>query len=690
MLGRRTLIVTGYHLATLALLPLLVYFVTLEKQLNTVIFTPHIVAPTNDIFSVYWPNITGNYDQARAAGKTYPAGESKPELILRSFLSNHLLRIDPMTTTGSIVLHGLTIERFGVQRQIDAHELAKHLAKSVDATVRDTGSGLAITSTSRDPQLFLKDLPLPLPSLNDLVILAFLAVFLFSAFVFAGRRYLKSPPEQVRLYLFIAPALLVLLSFAFHWPLPVSFIACGLLFLAGQHTVIALVFSQPKRPSLKQCRAMAFIACFLGLLYYPLWLTLHPSKAFLGSMQELAANQKNAKEPRRFDDIGKKIIKGTEDNLVRHFSFREKLINLNANIKIFGLGFSPSSKAILGQNGMFFEGYGERRIEEDITAQFDNVTDYMGLIPFNNEELEAWRVCLEERYYWLKARGIDYVFALAPSKAMIYPENLPVQILKTKQALNKPTRFDQLSSHLKQHSSVPFVDLSEALLLAKQQAQTANTAAPLPLYYRTDFHWTYYGAFIAYRALIEEIQRRYPAYSFEPSPLSDFTIKVRPDWVHAPFVYALGLNPVLHRNETYLTFMPRPHSIYTSISDFATKGIDDKSIPEHVYNNYGGMPTATRELNNPHGKATTIFVIGDSFSEKYFGFFSAHAQKTVNFRIVYNFFTKPFEQYAPQLVVQEVLNMYLLQKPPTNPPEIRQERIKALTGKTEPADNAKG
>lgn len=690
MLGRRALIVTGYHLATLVLLPLLVYFVALEKQFNTVIFKPHIVAQKNDSFSVYWPDLTGRYDEERATGKAYPAGESKPELILRSFSSNHPLRIDPIASTGSLVLHGLTFERFGVQRQVDAHDLVKHLVKSVDATVRDTGSGLAITSTSLDPQLFFKDLPLPLPSPNDLVILAFLAIFLFAAFVFAGRRLLKSPPKQVRYYLFLAPALLVLLSLAFSWPLPISIMACSLLFFAGQHAVIALAFSQPKRPSLKQCWAIAFIVCFLGLLYYPLWLTLYPSKAFLGSLQELAANQNNAKEPQRFDDVVKKIIKGTENNLVRHFSFREKLINLNANIKIFGLGFSPSSKAILGQNGMFFEGYGERRVEEDITAQFDNVTDYMGLIPFSNEELEAWRVCLEERYYWLKAQGIDYVFALAPSKAMIYPENLPVQILKTKLALNKPTRFDQLSSYLKQHSSVPFVDLSEALLLAKQQAQTANTAVPLPLYYRTDFHWTYYGSFVAYQAIIKEIQRTYPAYRFEPSPLSDFTIKVRPDWVHAPFIYALGLNPVKHRNEPYLTFMPRPHSVYASISDFATKGIDDKSIPEHVYNNYGGVPTATRELNNPRGKATTIFVIGDSFSEKYFGFFSAHAQKTVNFRIVYNFFTKPFEQYAPQLVVQEVLNMYLLQKPPTNPPEIRQERMKALTRKTEPADNTKG
>jgi hypothetical protein len=687
MLRRHTLLVTGYYLATITLLPFLVYFVTLDRQFNSVVCTPHFSASKGGTFSIYWPGDLGGYDESRAAAHRYQEGENQPELYLQSFSERQLLRIDPLAGKGTVHLLGLTLERFGVRSHFQGEDLAQRLVKNIDARVKTTDTGIEITSTSIDPQLYFSGMAPPRPPTRQVVLFIISSLLLCGFLCLTGRYFLKTPPRQAQLHLLIAPVLLVFLSLIFTWPLAVSMTACAFFVVALQHTAAALLVSGTKIPSFRQCTTFVFILCFLGLLYYPLWTTLYPGKALRGAIQELVTNLRHPKDPLAAEDKAKQFIKGIEDNLVRHFSFRDKLINLNATIKIFGLGFSPTSKAILGQNGMFFEGYGERRVEGDITASFDNVTDYMGLIPFTNEELEAWRVCLEERYYWLKQRGIDYVFAIAPSKAIVYEENLPEQILRTKRALNKPTRFEQLSDHLKNHSILPFVDLSEPLRRAKQQAEADGTLTSTPLYYRTDFHWTYYGAFVAYQAIIEEIQKRYPDYQVSPAPVTDFTIKIRPDWVHAPFISVLGLNPVRHRNEKYLTFMPRPNTPYAAIADFGTKGIDDSSIPDHVYNNYAGHMTATRVLENPLGKIPTIFVIGDSFSEKYFGFFSGHAQKTVNFRTIYSFFIRPFEEYAPNLVIQEVLNMYLLQQPPKNPPELREARIAALNQMAETAKN---
>jgi len=64
-------------------------------------------------------------------------------------------------------------------------------------------------------------------------------------------------------------------------------------------------------------------------------------------------------------------------------------------------------------------------------------------------------------------------------------------------------------------------------------------------------------------------------------------------------------------------------------------------------------------------------VIGDSFAEKMVGYFSAHAKTVYNYRTVSRFVTEPIKQYQPQIVVQELLSMYLLDKPPVNPPEIK-------------------
>ena len=114
---------------------------------------------------------------------------------------------------------------------------------------------------------------------------------------------------------------------------------------------------------------------------------------------------------------------------------------------------------------------------------------------------------IEERYCWLKERGIGYVFAIAPSKAQVYSENLSDQILNVKNKLNRSTRYDQLISYLQKNCAVPIVDLRGALRAAK------NEPPDLPLYYRTDFHWNYYGAFIAYQAIIESIMNAYPEYN---------------------------------------------------------------------------------------------------------------------------------------------------------------------------------
>ncbi|HBG17794.1 MAG TPA: hypothetical protein DDY32_00505 [Desulfobulbaceae bacterium] len=665
---RQTVIAGGIFLATLILMPLLVHFVTPGPAIKA-----RLHSPTQSNFAIYWPSDSGAYSFSRVVTDEYADGESEPFLILPPLPIGGMLRIDPISEKGVVTLHGLTIERFGVVCELKADTLAALLVNTVDADVRKTDAGLTINATSADPQLYFKALPAPSAptSLIALFVLLYLLLFL------AAWRFVKDPPNSFKLHFLLGPAVLVLACREYRWPMEIAIPACALFVLAMQHSAAGLASARPRRPHFQEWLASIQVACFLLLIYGPFWSTLSVNRPFLDSIKESLAKIDMAKG---LSESAAVLIKESEARFNRFFLFRNELLEMDANIKIYGMGFSPISKVILGKNGMYFEGYGERKVEEDATAYFDMVTDYMGLIPFSEEQLEAWRICLEERYYWLKERGIDYIFALAPSKAMIYPENLPDRILKTKQALNRPSRFEQLSSYLKQHSTLPFVDLSEPLRRAKEQALADDTLSATPLYYRTDFHWTYYGAYVAYRAILEEIRKSYPAYRMEPTPLQDFSIAARHDWAHELFISALGLDPQKNSNDTYLTFMPRAGSVHASISNFGTRGIDDYSLPDPVANNIEGQQFNLRELENPRGEANTIFIVGDSFSEKYFGFFSAHAKRSVAYRSVYRFVTIPYNTYSPQLVIQEMFNMYLLQKPPYNPKEVRRARVAALDG----------
>lgn len=77
-----------------------------------------------------------------------------------------------------------------------------------------------------------------------------------------------------------------------------------------------------------------------------------------------------------------------------------------------------------------------------------------------------------------------------------------------------PSRMDQLISHLEQtHSPVQILDLRPALLEAKKHQQ---------IYLKTDSHWNDYGAFIAYRVLLDAIKQALPGRKFVPQTLAQF------------------------------------------------------------------------------------------------------------------------------------------------------------------------
>ena len=110
-------------------------------------------------------------------------------------------------------------------------------------------------------------------------------------------------------------------------------------------------------------------------------------------------------------------------------------------------------------------------------------------VPFTRDELEAWRTTLEHTQDWMESHGIAYVFVLAPDKHAVYPELLPASVRR----VGAETRTDALVRYLGDHSTVPVLDLRDALRAAKIRER---------IYHRTDTHWNDRGAFAASQALL--------------------------------------------------------------------------------------------------------------------------------------------------------------------------------------------
>jgi hypothetical protein len=404
-------------------------------------------------------------------------------------------------------------------------------------------------------------------------------------------------------------------------------------------------------------RGMMVAVLFLAVLSYPLF----SNPAYLSASVKEVIREITKKHESRTDQV-LALLQTFPDiyerQVERTFNLPKAFIHFNALVKIYGLGVSPNKNVAYGKNGFYFEGWGARRVEKGVTENFDNIADYMGQIPFSQEELRQWKRALEERLFWLREQGIDYVFVLAPTKAMIYPENLPDNLQAVKKGL---TRYDQLTDFLRNASKIPLIDLKPALLVAKKKR-----SYPL-LFYKTDFHWNFYGAFIAYQAIIDQLRVMFPHYQFEHPEFSEFELSIDRKWAHHRFMDMVGLPVFLHKNEHYITLVPKPGGRYDSALDLPPEGISDVYPPERTLTADDGSSMKIRLILNPDAPVRSILLLGDSFFEKCVYFFSADAQRVLNYRTIVNFPDQILKYEKPDLVIQEILNMFILRPPPQNP-----------------------
>ena len=192
-----------------------------------------------------------------------------------------------------------------------------------------------------------------------------------------------------------------------------------------------------------------------------------------------------------------------------HYGLRAQLIRWNNALRLLVLGESPTSEIVAGPGPSLF------------TTRDRAVDVFRGADPFSERELALWTQVLADRRAWCEARGVKYVFAIAPNKESIYPERFPARFDKI-----GPTRREQLLAHLSARADAQVLDLTDAVRASREEF-----AAQGDVYFPLGTHWNDYGAFAAYRALLGHVGELVPGvrprsvdeFEFAPTDFQDDT-----------------------------------------------------------------------------------------------------------------------------------------------------------------------
>ena len=122
----------------------------------------------------------------------------------------------------------------------------------------------------------------------------------------------------------------------------------------------------------------------------------------------------------------------------------------------------------------------------------DVLEQLAGSITLRPRQLEVWIAALRGRLDWCDRHGAATRFLVIPEKHVVYEDKLP---LFARVSPRRPAMqlLGALNAGLRKTVLYPLDALKAA-------------SAVRPTYFKTDTHWTAYGAYVAYRSLVESLR----------------------------------------------------------------------------------------------------------------------------------------------------------------------------------------
>jgi hypothetical protein len=327
-----------------------------------------------------------------------------------------------------------------------------------------------------------------------------------------------------------------------------------------------------------------------------------------------------------------------------HFGFRGSLIKWNTVATVLWLSSSPDVSSSLDETGGVQHSIDPLR-RTTIKGDGDwfyyfgpgMLDDYRGLSPMSTGELEQWRRGFEGRWRDLAAYGIDYLLVFVPEKQSIYPEHLPDAIER-----HGPSRSEQLATHPLAHSDLPLLYLRPVLERAKAKRRT---------YHRTGTHWNDFGAFEAYRSILERLAPAHPPLN--PPTLADFRLRIERTEAR-PFLSLIGLRTVLSEE---LVLLDPPAAR-------AARVVYEHN-PEQEFGTYPFAPGSIMIKETGRPELPRALVLHDSFMRVSLEPLLSEHFERVAYYWGRGFPKRPILDRSPDLVIEERSERFFLNDPGT-------------------------
>lgn len=302
------------------------------------------------------------------------------------------------------------------------------------------------------------------------------------------------------------------------------------------------------------------------------------------------------------------------------FAFRPNLITANAKLygKVFGQ--STTNQVVLGKEGWLFYG--------------GTLEDYQGTNLMSERDWFCLTQNLQLMQEYVESQGSGFLLTVAPNKNSLYGEYMPARFLP-----GKSKNIDALAGKLRE-AGVPYVDLY-ALFRAQEE----------PLYFKKDSHWDNRGAVLAYRGLMEAMNKPHETYLNVPWTQQDIHTGDLEEMLY-PEAIVPETDYIYERKQTFIS----------SVEDYMENWI---------------------ETENPD-KQGTLLMYRDSFGESLTPLLAQEFGKGYFSRLVPYHLTQ-IEQYRPDFVVIERVERRLSSFAEEAPimPAPQRENVSALTAKTD-------
>ena len=183
-----------------------------------------------------------------------------------------------------------------------------------------------------------------------------------------------------------------------------------------------------------------------------------------------------------------------------NIAFKDIFIQLKSFMDIFIFNHLVNKQVLLGKDKWLFL-KDDNLMEKYIGLDYEYFTDM--------ELLNSKKILLNFRDE-LKKKNIDFVLLICPDKQFVYSEYMPSYVRRKSD--KSPT--DKFVEYISNNTDIKLIYLKNELCNNKKN----NTN----LYYKYDTHWNEFGAYIAYKKLMKELNLSYTNIEFN---LFNSTIK---------------------------------------------------------------------------------------------------------------------------------------------------------------------